>query len=80
MERDGEVGLGKALEEPVLEHRPRAPDRLLGGLADQHQRAAPAVLRCAPASCAVPTRAVMCTSCPQACITGTSVPDVVLAS
>ena len=68
-----EVGLGEAGEEPVLEHRPGAADRLLGGLADEDEGAAPAAFRRA-ISAAVPTRAVMWTSWPQACMTGTSVP------
>ena len=48
VEREGEVGLGEAREQPVGEHRRRAAASLLGRLADDHQRAAPAVSgRCA---------------------------------
>ena len=43
----GEVGLGEPGIKAVVEHRPGAADRLLGGLADQDDRAGPAV-RCAP--------------------------------
>ena len=43
MQRQGEVGLGKAGVETVLEHVAGAVDGLFGGLADQHDRARPAV-------------------------------------
>ncbi len=37
------IGLGEACQQPVIEHRLRALQNLLGGLADQHDRARPAV-------------------------------------
>ena len=41
VEGDGIVGLGKAGVEAVLDHRPGAGDRLLGGLGDEDQGARP---------------------------------------
>ena len=34
---EGEVGLGKSLEQPVVEHRLRAGAAFFGGLADEHR-------------------------------------------
>ncbi|MDP9913041.1 hypothetical protein J2W27_005173 [Variovorax boronicumulans] len=44
MQRERGVGLGKAREQAVREHRLGARDGFFGGLADEHQRAFPLVL------------------------------------
>ena len=44
MQREGEVGLGEAREQAVVEHRLGAAERFFGRLGDEHQRALPLVL------------------------------------
>ena len=44
VERQGEVGLGEARVEPIVEHGAGAADGLLGGLGDQEHGARPAIL------------------------------------
>ena len=40
-----DIGLGKAVEQAVVDHRPRALRSLLARLEDRHQRAAPGIAR-----------------------------------
>src|SRR5512142_878701 len=43
MQRDAEIRLGKAGEQAILDHATRATDRLLGWLANKHQRTVPGI-------------------------------------
>ena len=68
-----DVGLGKPVEEAVVDHRLRTLGGLLGGLEDGQHGAVPGVAGTREQAVA-PASQVTCMSWPQACMTGVSWP------